>query len=79
MPAGSIIKNVKSVIVPNTGHLKGIPAPAAAGIVAGDASRELEVIASVSPEQVEKNPVNFWIRFLLRWSTSTMDLLSILW
>ena len=52
--SGSIIKNVKSVIVPNTGHLKGIPAAAAAGIVAGDASRELEVIASVSPEQEEK-------------------------
>ena len=52
--SGSIIKNVKSVIVPNTGHLKGIPAAAAAGIVAGDASRDLEVIASVSPEQVEK-------------------------
>ena len=52
--SGSIIKNVKSVIVPNRGHLKGIPAAAAAGIVAGDASRELEVIASVSPEQVEK-------------------------
>lgn len=52
--SGSIIKNVKSLIVPNTGHLKGIPAAAAAGIVAGDASRELEVIASVSPEQVEK-------------------------
>ena len=30
--SGSIIKNVKSVIVPNTGHLKGIPAAAAAGI-----------------------------------------------
>ena len=52
--SGSIIKNVKSVIVPNTGHLKGIPAAAAAGIVAGDASRELEVIASAPPEQVEK-------------------------
>lgn len=49
--SGSIIKNVKSVIVPNTGHMKGIPAAAAAGIVAGDASRELEVIASVTPEQ----------------------------
>ena len=35
--SGSIIKNVKSVIVPNTDHLKGIPAAAAAGIVAGDA------------------------------------------
>lgn len=49
--SGSIIKNVKSVIVPNTGHLKGIPAAAAAGIVAGDASRELEVIADVSGEE----------------------------
>ena len=49
--SGSIIKNVKSVIVPNTDHLKGIPAAAAAGIVAGDADKELEVIASVSSEQ----------------------------
>ena len=32
--SGSIIKNVKSVIVPNTGHLKGMPAAAAAGIIA---------------------------------------------
>ncbi len=50
--SGSIIKNVKSVIVPNTNHLKGIPAAAAAGIVAGDPDRELEVIASVSQEQI---------------------------
>ncbi len=50
--SGSIIKNVKSVIVPNTDHLKGIPAAAAAGIVAGDPDRELEVIASVTPEQI---------------------------
>lgn len=49
--SGSIIKNVKSVIVPNTDHLKGIPAAATAGIVAGDADKELEVIASVSSEQ----------------------------
>lgn len=49
--SGSIIKNVKSVIVPNTDYLKGIPAAAAAGIVAGDADKELEVIASVSSEQ----------------------------
>lgn len=50
--SGSIIKNVKSVIVPNTDHLKGIPAAAAAGIVAGDADKELEVIACVSKEQI---------------------------
>ena len=50
--SGSIIKNVKSVIVPNTDRMKGIPAAAVAGIVAGDASKQLEVIASVTPEQI---------------------------
>ena len=49
--SGNIIKNVKSVIVPNTGGLKGIPAAIAAGIVAGDAGRVLQVIASVSKEK----------------------------
>ena len=52
--SGSIIKNVKSVIVPHTGHLKGIPAAAAAGIVAGDAEKKLEVISYVKEEQVEE-------------------------
>ena len=52
--SGSIIKNVKSVIVPNTDHLKGIPAAAAAGIIAGDPDKELEVIAEVSPEQIRQ-------------------------
>ena len=50
--SGSIIKNVKSVVVPNTGHMKGIEVAAAAGIVAGDPDKELEVIAQVTPEQV---------------------------
>jgi len=49
--SGNIIKNVKSVIVPNTGGLKGIPAAIAAGIVAGDAGRSLQVIASVSEKK----------------------------
>lgn len=52
--SGSIIKNVKSVIVPNTDHLKGIPAAAAAGIIAGQPERELEVIAEVSKEEIEE-------------------------
>lgn len=43
----NIIKNVKSVVVPNTGHLKGIEASAVAGIVAGDADKVLEVISTV--------------------------------
>ena len=51
--SGNIIKNVKSVIVPNTGHLRGIPAAAAAGIVAGNADKQLEVIASVTKEEQE--------------------------
>ena len=49
--SGNIVKNVKSVIVPNTGGLKGIEAAAAAGVVAGDAGRVLEVIAGVTQEQ----------------------------
>lgn len=48
--SGNIIKNVKSVVVPNTAGLKGIEAAAAAGIVAGHADRILEVISEVSDE-----------------------------
>lgn len=47
----NIIKNVKSVVVPNTGHLKGIQAAAAAGIVAGKSDRVLEVLASITAEE----------------------------
>ena len=52
--SGSIIKNVKSVIVPNTNHLKGIPAAATAGIIAGRPEKELEVIAEVSEDQIQQ-------------------------
>ncbi len=45
--SGNIIKNVKSVVVPNTDGLKGIEAAAAAGIVAGDDTLILEVISRV--------------------------------
>ena len=47
----NILKNVKSVFVPNTGGLRGIEASAAAGIVAGNPEAKLEVIASATPEQ----------------------------
>ena len=50
--SGNIIKNVKSVVVPHTGGLRGIQAAAAAGAVAGDAGAELEVISNVTPEQI---------------------------
>lgn len=49
--SGNIIKNVKSVVVPNTDGLKGIQAAAAAGIVGGKSEKQLEVIAEVTPEQ----------------------------
>lgn len=49
--SGNIIKNVKSVIVPNTNGLKGIPAAAAAGIVAGNPDMQLEAIANVTLQQ----------------------------
>ena len=52
--SGNIIKNVKSVVVPNTDGRRGISVAAAVGIVAGDASRELEVISSVTEKQREE-------------------------
>lgn len=51
--SGNIIKNVKAVTVPNTGGLKGIEAAAAAGIVAGRADLELEVLSQVTREEIE--------------------------
>ncbi|MBQ3210943.1 MAG: serine dehydratase subunit alpha family protein [Oscillospiraceae bacterium] len=51
--SGNILKNVKSVVVPNTGGLKGLLAAISAGIVAGCADAGLQVIASVP---VEKYP-----------------------
>ena len=49
--SGNIIKNVKSVIVPNTGGLHGLEAAAAAGIIAGDPEQKLLVISQVTPAQ----------------------------
>ena len=51
--SGNIIKNVKSVVVPHTGGLRGIVSAAAAGAVAGQANRELEVISDVTDKQIE--------------------------
>ncbi|HHW94406.1 MAG TPA: serine dehydratase subunit alpha family protein [Mogibacterium sp.] len=50
--SGSIIKNTKSVIVPNTNQMKGIPVAVAAGIVAGKSELELQVISEVTEEQI---------------------------
>lgn len=45
--SGNIIKNVKNVVVPNTGGQRGMAAALCAGIVAGDPDRELQVISQV--------------------------------
>lgn len=52
--SGSIIKNVKSVVVPNTGSLKGIPAAVGAGVILGDASKKLEVLSGVNEDEIPK-------------------------
>ena len=49
--SGNIIKNVKSVVVPNTGGLHGMAAAVSAGIIAGDADTELQVISVVPQEK----------------------------
>ena len=49
--SANIIKNVKSVIVPNTGGLHGLEAAAAAGIIAGDPEKKLLVISQVTAQQ----------------------------
>ena len=45
--SGNIIKNVKSVVVPNTGGQRGMAAALCAGIVAGNPDLELQVISQV--------------------------------
>lgn len=50
--SGNIVKNVKSVVVPNTGGRKGMRSAVAAGLCFGKAERELEVIAEAKPEDL---------------------------
>lgn len=49
--SGNIIKNVKSVVIPNTDGLHGIEAAVAAGIIAGKAEKCLETLGSVTASQ----------------------------
>ncbi|SHI50518.1 L-cysteine desulfidase family protein [Lutispora thermophila] len=48
--SGNIVKNVKGVVVPNTGGLIGIGAAAIAGVIGGDPDKELQVLESVKEE-----------------------------
>ncbi|MCM1438305.1 MAG: L-serine ammonia-lyase, iron-sulfur-dependent, subunit alpha [Roseburia sp.] len=51
--SGNILKNVKSVIVPSTGGLKGVVSAAAAGIVAGRHEDKLQVLAHLTKQDIE--------------------------
>ena len=51
--SGNIIKNVKGVIVPNSGGMRGIDVAATLGIVGGDPDRELAVLETVTPADIQ--------------------------
>ena len=52
--SSNIIKNVKSVIVPNTGGLHGLEVAAAAGVIAGDPDQKLLVISKVAKKLADR-------------------------
>mgnify|MGYP005750657971 FL=1 len=52
--SGNIIKNVKGVKVPNSNGMKGVEAAAVLGLTGGDASQALEVLETVTEEDIEK-------------------------
>ncbi len=52
--SGNIIKNVKSVVIPNSGGMVGIEAAVAMGVVAGDCQKELMVISDISEESLRE-------------------------
>lgn len=52
--SGNIIKNVRSVVVPNTGGRRGIAAAAAIGVLAGDADAQLEVVSRVTEDEISR-------------------------
>ena len=52
--SGNILKNVKSVVVPNTGGRRGMETAAAIGVLGGDETAGLEVIAHVSQEAKDR-------------------------
>lgn len=52
--SGNIIKNVRGVVVPTTGNMKGIETSAILGAVAGKSSKQLEVLADVKEDDINK-------------------------
>ncbi len=52
--SGNIIKNAKSVTVPNSGGMKGMEASAVIGIIAGNPDKGLEVLADVTEADIKE-------------------------
>ncbi len=52
--SGNVIKNVKSVTVPNSGGLSGVEIAAVLGVVGGNAARDLEVLEEITPEHIQR-------------------------
>ncbi len=52
--SGNLIKNVKSVVIPNSGGMVGIEASVAMGIVGGDAQKELMVISNMPDSKLQE-------------------------
>jgi L-cysteine desulfidase len=52
--SGNMIKNVKSVVVPNSGGMVGIEVSVVMGIIAGDSQKDLMVISEITKEQMEE-------------------------
>ena len=50
--SGNIVKNVKGVVVPKSGGLRGIEIAAILGIVGGDSARGLDVLDTVTQEDL---------------------------
>jgi L-cysteine desulfidase len=75
--SGNIIKNVKGVVVPNSGGLRGIEAAAGIGTIAGNPDNGLEVLSQVHEEQIEQTKVfmqNHTITVALLQSTSKLHI-----
>lgn len=80
--SGNVLKNVKSVIVPNTSKMKGIQVACAAGIVCGDASKKLEVIANASNDdshEIQQFLKDVDVKVVASDSSRIFDLVIKLW
>ncbi len=52
--SGNIVKNVKSVTIPNSGGMNGLAAAVLLGLVGGDAGLELEVLSRLSDDDIRQ-------------------------